>query len=93
MGTLLATYRVNDYGTFKAEFDEFAWTRKELGATGHRLMRAPDNPGIVAVVIDFSSLDAARRFAADPGRLDVLDRAGVIERTDLILQDMDTEVY
>lgn len=93
MATLLARYRVHDYGTFKAELDGFARVRQELGATGHRLMRAPDTPGIVVIAIDFVSLDAARRFATDPRRLDVLERAGVIERTDLIVEDMDTQVY
>jgi hypothetical protein len=93
MAVLLAEYRVNDYGTYKTVFDEFAPVRREMGATGHRLMRAADQLGIVVLLVEFATLDGARAFAADPRRLDLLDRAGVIERRDIILEDMDLDAY
>lgn len=93
MPVLLAIYRVNDFGTYKAAFDEFAPVRKELGGGPHRLMRSADEKGMVALMIEFPTLDAARDFAQDQRRLDLLDRAGVIERRDLVLEDMDLGGY
>jgi len=93
MPVLLAHYRVHDFGTYKTVFDEFEPVRRQLGATGHRLMRAADELGTVVLLIEFPSLDAARTFAADQRRLDLLDRAGVIERKDVILEDMDLGSY
>jgi hypothetical protein len=93
MAVLLAEYKVEEIDRFKRVFDEFDGVRRELGATGHRLMSAPDDPGIVAVAIEFSTVDAARAFAAEPRRLDTLMRAGVIERADLVLEDVETITY
>lgn len=90
MPVLLARYKVHDFATYKAEFDEFAPVRRALGATRHRLMRSPDEPGVVVLLLEFPTLDAARAFVDEPRRLELFDRAGIIERVDLVLVDMDT---
>jgi hypothetical protein len=93
MAVLLAEYEVLDLKTFRRVFAEFADVRKELGATGHRLMAPPDNPSIVAVVIEFASADDARVFSREPRRLEALQRAGVTARADLVLEEIETQVY
>ena len=93
MAVLLAEYEVLDLKTFRRVFAEFADVRKELGATGHRLMAPPDNPSIVAVVIEFVSADAAKVFSREPRRLEALQRAGVTGRTDVVLEEIETQVY
>ena len=93
MAVLLAEYEVQDLKTFRRVFAEFADVRKELGATGHRLMAPPDNPSIVAVVIEFVSADDAEVFSREPRRLEALQRAGVVERTDVVLEEIETQVY
>ena len=93
MATLLAEYKVEDRDRFKEVFDEFADVRRELGVTHHRLLAAADDPQIVAVAIEFASLESARAFAAAPRRIETLQRAGVIERADLVLEEIETTAY
>jgi hypothetical protein len=93
MATLLAEYKVEDRDQFKTVFDQFADVRRELGATGHRLMAAANDPAIVAVAIEFASLELAHAFAAEPRRIETLQQAGVIERADLVLEEIEAVTY
>jgi hypothetical protein len=92
MAVLLAEYKVRDLETFRRAFAEFAPVRKELGATGHRLMAPPDNPSSVVVLIEFASADRAGAFSHEPRRLEALQRAGVVERADVVLEELETEL-
>jgi hypothetical protein len=93
MAVLMAEYKVKDLDAFIAVFDEFQATREERGATGHRLLRAAADPTIVNVVIEFPTAEAARTFAGDPRRMDALTRAGVIERADEIMEEVEARTY
>jgi len=90
MAVLLAEYKVRDLDAFRRVVAEFADVRKEFGATGHRLMSSPDDPAIVALVVEFASLADARAFSLEPRRIEALSRASAIERADLVFeQDRD----
>jgi hypothetical protein len=93
MAVLLAEYKVKDLDTFRAVFAEFADVRRELGATGHRLMSPPGDPEIVAVAIEFASVEAALAFSLEPRRIETLERAGVVERADLVLEEIEAVDY
>jgi hypothetical protein len=93
MAVLLAEYEVLDLKTFRRVFAELADVRKELGATGHHLMAPPDNPSFVAVMIEFVSADDAKVFSREPRRLEALKRAGVTQRADVVLEEIETQVY
>lgn len=93
MAVLLAQYEVLDLKTFRGVFAEVADLRTELGATGHRLMAPPDNPSFLAVMIEFVSADDAKVFSREPRRLEALKRAGVVTRTDVVLEEVETQVY
>ena len=93
MAVLIAEYRVLDLETFRRVLAEFADVRKEVGASGHRLMAPTNNPSSVTAVIDFASAVDAELFSREPRRLEALQRAGVIERTDTVLEDVETQVY
>ncbi len=93
MAVLLAEYKVKDLETFRRVFAEFADVRRELGATGHRLMSPPADPAIVAVAIEFASADDADAFSREPRRIETLERAGVIERADLVLEEIEAVTY
>lgn len=93
MAVLIAEYRVADVDVFCEVFREFGAVRRECGATGHRLLRAVDEPLLVNVVIEFRSVEAARSFAADGRRMEAFTRAGVQEHVDEILEQMEAEEY
>jgi uncharacterized protein (DUF1330 family) len=83
---LMAHYKVKDTDVFDRVFAEFQPARQESGATGHRVLHAVDDPEIVVVLIEFPDHGSAAAFAADPRRADALERASVIERSDLVLE-------
>src|SRR5262249_2445930 len=91
MAVLLARYRVRDAAAFRRVFDSFRVTRFRHGATGHRLLG--DGTGRIVVLIDFPGADVARGFAADPARLAALEEAGVTDRDDEILEELETLTY
>lgn len=93
MAMLFAEYKVMDPARFRTVFTEFADVRRESGATGHRLLSSPDDPSIMAVAIEFDSTAAARQFCDDPRRLEALEQAGVIERADQVLEDVEAVRY
>jgi hypothetical protein len=92
MAVLLAEYRVEDLGAFKVVFDEFAPIREEHGAISHRLLASTTDPRVVDVLIEFPTAEAAAAFAADPRRGDALWRAGVVERVDRVLEEIESAV-
>jgi hypothetical protein len=93
MAVLLAEYRVTDVDAFRTVFREFGEVRRACGATGHRLLTDADDPLLVNVVIEFRSVGAARAFAADSRRAEALTRAGVVERADEVMEEMEAEDY
>lgn len=93
MAVLVAEYKVKDLEGFMSVFAEFQPTRAEHGALSHRVLRAADDPTIVNVLIEFPSVAQARAFADDPRRADALSRAGVIERADEVMEDVETRAY
>lgn len=91
MAVLLARYRVRDPQAFRRVFDGFEVTRFRHGATGHRLLGDGDRR--IVVLIEFPDSAAARAFAADPARLAALEEAGVTDRDDEILEEIETLTY
>jgi len=86
MSVLLARYEVADLDAFLRVFDAFEATRREHGATGHRVLRSSDSELRVTVLIDFDSPEHARTFADSAARAAALDEAGVLERHDDLLE-------
>jgi uncharacterized protein (DUF1330 family) len=93
MAVLLAEYKVKDLEVFMSVFEEFQPTRAEHGAIRHSVLRSADDATIVNVLISFPSVAQARAFADDPRRAGALSRAGVIERADEVMEDVETRTY
>jgi len=51
--------------------------RRQHGGTGHSVTREVADPNSLVVINEFSSLDGARAFAADPSLPEEMLRAGV----------------
>jgi len=85
MSVLLARYEVADLDVFMRVFNALEATRREHGATGHRVLRSPESERRVTVLIDFDSPEHARAFADSGARAAALDEAGVLHRHDELL--------
>ncbi len=54
--------KVKDYEKWKTVFDGLAPIRKEYGAKGGYLYRIADNPNEVVVLIEWESIEKARKY-------------------------------
>jgi hypothetical protein len=62
---LLARFRIADYETWKAAFDDEAETRIRHGAKGHRVFRGEEDENALTVLIEFASRGGAVSLAED----------------------------
>ena len=62
MAIMVMNFEVDDYDTWKANFDTDPVGRREAGATGHTVSRGVDNPNEGFVRVDFPSVDQAKAF-------------------------------
>ena len=77
MATALVQHRVNDYDAFREVYDSVAPMQAAGGVIAesvHRMVGDPDN---VLVIHEFSSVETAREFFANPELPDAMVRGGV----------------
>jgi len=78
---MLMNLEVDDYDTWKPNFDSDPVGRSQSGATTLTLSRAVDNPNDVFIRLDFPSVDQAKAF-----RQKLLD-SGALDRPDVKVKD------
>jgi quinol monooxygenase YgiN len=77
MVILVVHHFVEDFGRWKAVFDEHEPVRRGHGEVEHRVYQDIHNPNRVVVHNDFRSEEEARGFMGDPSLPAVMERAGV----------------
>ena len=89
MPCLLIRYKVQDYSTWKAVFDEQADVRRANGSQGGRLFRSTES-GEVLVLLEWDDLERARLFVDSDDLKEGLIRSGVAGAPDIwFLEDGD----
>jgi hypothetical protein len=83
---LLAHYEVTDLDRFLEAFDGFEGARKRAGAATVGFVCSSEDPRSLVALIEFPSREAAEAFALSPERTQTLEDAGVISRTDELLE-------
>jgi hypothetical protein len=76
MYVLAINHTVADYEKWKAIYDTLPPTSR--GAKFARVNRGIDDPNVITVVAGFESLDALKKFVADPQLKDAMQEAGVL---------------
>ena len=76
MAYLLTRIAVDDYEAWKPMFDE-GRASVRVTATGHRILRAIDEPGELFIQVEFSTADDARRAREQLIASGALDRVTV----------------
>lgn len=74
MTTLIVQHTVDSFEDWKPGFDGHQDSRRQHGATQHRVLRDGNN---VTILIDFPDRDSAAGFAQDPALREAMDKAGV----------------
>jgi hypothetical protein len=75
--TLIVRHPVADYSAWRKAYDDVDGLRASHGCTDDRVLVSPDDRNDVVAIHDFSSVQEARAFAADPALADAMQRAGV----------------
>ena len=83
---VLVHHQVKDYAQWKEVFDEQAKVRKESGSKGVRIFRDEQMPNNVAVLAEWEDMAKARTFFESGFFKNVLDRAGVIGRSEIFFE-------
>lgn len=76
MTTIFVRQKVNDYDSWRQEYDRFDAQRQEMGVTGHSVYRDADDPNTVIVTHDFKDTATAKAFANAPELQAAMEQAG-----------------
>lgn len=87
MTYVVVRHNVEDYARWKPVYDEHAAFRKETGSTGSRVLRDLNDPTNLIVISEWPSLEQAQQFAQSPNLHEVMGRAGVTGRPDVIFAE------
>lgn len=75
---VLVRHKVADYHRWKEVFDSHLTIRKHAGETGFRLFQSVDDPRDVVLLLDWESVDEARKFMASDELRKRMQEAGVV---------------
>jgi quinol monooxygenase YgiN len=89
---LSVKHDVADFDAWKRVFDEHAATRKEHGATGHRLAQSLDDPNALTVLVMFPDRAAAEGLLADASLREAMSSGGVTSEPTIELLEVTEEV-
>jgi hypothetical protein len=59
---VLINLKVQDFGDWKSGFDEMIWSRHDAGEADFHVYRNLADPGDVTVLLEWETIDRARRF-------------------------------
>jgi heme-degrading monooxygenase HmoA len=83
MAQLLVRHKVRDYATWKPAFDEHESARRAAGGKSARVFRTAEDPNEVVLLMEWDSVENARRFAESDDLHKVMEKAGVVDRPDV----------
>lgn len=84
MATLIVQHKVQDYALWRKIFDDDEQTRKESGSTGFQVLKSASDPNDLTVIMDWSSVDAAKAFATSDSLKEKMKNAGVISQPEVM---------
>ena len=87
MPYLLVRHKVEDYDHWKPIFDEHAKSRKSGGSQGARVFRSADNPNETLILMEWDSLENARKFIGSEDLHQAMADARVADRPDAFFLD------
>jgi hypothetical protein len=87
MTHVLVKHKVNDYATWKAEFDKFADFRKSSGEKSFRILHPSDNPNDLTLLFEWDNVKNAETFMTSTELQSTMQRAGVSEKPNIQFLD------
>ena len=78
MPYILVHSKVEDYNKWKSAYDENSDFRTQLGSKGGRVFQSADNPGELFVLLEWDSVENAKKFAQSDELKEKMQEAGVV---------------
>jgi heme-degrading monooxygenase HmoA len=75
---VMVRHKVADYVRWKEAFDGHLSARKAAGEVGNRVLLSVDDPHEVTLLLDWDSLERARRFAKSDDLKQKMQQSGVV---------------
>ena len=84
---MLVRHKVKDYAKWKPIFDQHGATRRAGGSRGATLFRSHDNPNEIVILFEWTDATKARQFADSKNLRETMERAGVVNKPDVVVLD------
>lgn len=78
MAHFLVHHRVEDYKSWKSVFDGHSSLRSEAGSLGGKIFRSASDPNEIFTLLEWDSLDNAKKFAQSDSIKEAMKKAGVV---------------
>jgi len=89
MPYILVRHKVKDYDTWKVGYDEHGTTRKSAGCKGTVVFRTDDDSNNVVILLEWDTLENARKFAQSDNLRETMQRVGVMDMPDIYFLNED----
>ena len=83
MPYLLIRHKVKDFATWKPVFDAHGEFRKANGSKGGMVCTSADDPNEVVILLEWDTVENARKFTESPGLREAMEKAGVADKPDV----------
>jgi quinol monooxygenase YgiN len=80
---VLVHHKVADFYRWKESFDSYLNTRKQAGELGFHVFQSVDDPRDVTILLDWDSIEHARRFMTSEDLRSRMQQAGVVGTPDI----------
>jgi quinol monooxygenase YgiN len=80
---VLVHHKVADFYRWKESFDSYLNTRKQGGELGFHVFQSVDDPRDITVLVDWDSIEHARRFMSSEDLRNRMQQAGVVGAPDI----------
>ena len=88
---VLVRHKVADYNRWKEAFDSHLNVRKRAGEIGFRLFHSAEDPRDLFLLLDWQSMDEARKFMNSDELRNAMEKAGVVGAPEVqFLEDVRT---
>ena len=83
MAHILVHHFVDDYKSWKSQFDKHSTFRGENGSKGGKIFQSASNPNEVFVLLEWESMESAQKFSQSPNLREAMMEAGVVGMPDI----------
>ncbi len=87
MSKLIGRMHVDDYKTWRADFDSLYDARVKYGCTGEQVFTGNPNDHEVLVITEWGSREQARKYSESPELLEAMKRSGYSKLPEFFIVD------